>query len=705
MIAAHVIQRRRFNQGRGGWNPTQGCYNALCLGVISGGAVAVFQGCWRFFLLNSEDAPVFIMVGVTQMAPFAKRLSQRTQPPYSTYIAIGRRFFESGVSVWIVAIALPVFTAGLAPGSAVGVLDHYFSHGNTRAVEGAAGESRNLQTLRSTLTQIMPRLVITLGRGLALVMCVGIGLPLAMGYGRQQWHVLARYLVAIILIPAYRTATAIDVSLTTGVGSGAAEGWTRTLLQMAGWDTDSEAAELQVVLNNTSEGMRVAHAYRVHMWGPWGPVVNFLAPLMMYQGARLWSERGTTTMGTHALGCMVVELFLQYTCSTYALAQTYSKGSRPLLLGGVYVSLVLSLAVTFYIWYRSRQRHSSAVMGRRAHARGGGACSSGEGGGNSEELRVALEHNGVPTKGIPAVFLSPGRMETIIAAVSVGAFTVFVALSGAGITRPCKTLVPQLVFLLSTLAAYVLQRLWHQADAWAAQKASEGKYGNVAEMSGATVQMRVARNVGRGARLAKALLAGVGTVTVWSVWQMWGMADPSLIMLMLVPHLWLAAVLALALAVPAHPTDFCNPQHSAPSLAVLQRYIFVSGARFYPIVHAARALGTAALFPGNVLTADTMFMLQEPTTFMASFCVASAVVACIGVHCSVSQVELLCQLGVMGAVVFPLTAHISRDNGGVLHVAIVHVLLAAGALLWRRRLRAAKDEYLGVHGGGGMRDH
>ena len=361
MIAAHVIQRHRFNKGRGGWNPTQGCYNALCLGIISGGAVAVFQGCWRFSLLNSEDAPVFIMVGVTQMAPFAKRLAERTQPPYSTYIAIGRRFFESGVAVWIVAIALPVFTAGLAPGSAVG------------AVEGAAGKRKNLQTLRSTLTQIMPRLVVSLGRTAALVMCVGIGLPLALGYGRQQWHLLARNLVAIILIPAYRTATAIDVSLTTGVGSGAAEGWTRTLLQMVGWDTDSEAAEHQVALNNTSESMRVAHAYRVHMWGPWGPLVNFLAPLIAYRGARLWSERGTTTMGMHALGCMVMELFLQYTCSTYALAQTYSKDSRPLLLGGVYVSFVGSLAVTFYIWYRSRQRHSKiAVVGRRAHARGGG---------------------------------------------------------------------------------------------------------------------------------------------------------------------------------------------------------------------------------------------------------------------------------------------------------------------------------------------
>lgn len=298
---------------------------------------------------------------------------------------------------------------------------------------------------------------------------------------------------------------------------------------------------------------------------------------------------------------------------------------------------------------------------------------------------------------------------------------------------PRRARAAPLVCLLGSLAACAVSVLWQWADARTAQLADEEREGGGAanaawsSIDPITLKRRTSSDTTSGAadtppgrpgrsgawpgalvallsvRQGATLVSCVGgacfTVSAWVLFQMAGNMDAAVLLLVLVPVLWLAAVLAVAEAVPSHVTPFVNPKHTTRSLAALRHTIYAWGVRLFPAVHAVRAIGTKLVYPKHAFTADVAFMLQDPATGVASFVAVSAMVACISVHCGLSRAELCAQLGILGFVVFPQVSATaspaaSWKGGGILDsipritvgVALAHVAMAALFWGWQNRI-------------------
>ena len=452
--------------------------------------------------------------------------------------------------------------------------------------------------------------------------------------------------------------------------------------------------------------------------------INTFRPLHLYRGSRFWSESGTETGHIFSLAEQVQECFYIAAMMGHAVHQFPADDHI------LHVSMLVACFLPFFavasIWYRKRHQHQHTVY------------SSSRAPAPQTPLSLNLESNGVPRGGIRAFLGAPGRPEAILAILHIGLFVLCVGLSAGGVTASdsrfdggsgtdpdnnphwfgftvrgvVRHLEPQLIMLLGNLATFLLQLLWRRAEAQtgrhlhdadgeklqlakgkrkgrrggdtssssSSSSSSSGSSGSSKTRESPSVAMR---SVKQSAILAKILFAGVCTVTVWVPMQLLGSVDVSVLILILVPVIWVGLVLAVVHAVPEHVTPFVNPQHHRVSLRMMRRSIYVGGARLYPVVHASRALGTKLIFPSNAFTADAVFMLQEPSACVASFCVASGLVACICVHCGLSRIELFAQLGFMALVVFPLTC---ADAPIVAAVAFGHALMAVGFVVHQKRL-------------------
>ena len=70
MLLVHIIQRWRFDGGRGGWNPTHRFINVIYIFHLLDGPYWMSYGTWRLLFLDDPAGPAMIATGVAMAAPY-----------------------------------------------------------------------------------------------------------------------------------------------------------------------------------------------------------------------------------------------------------------------------------------------------------------------------------------------------------------------------------------------------------------------------------------------------------------------------------------------------------------------------------------------------------------------------------------------------------------------------------------------------------
>lgn len=546
-------------------------------------------------------------------------------------------------------------------------------------------------------------LVLLLERISVVVFYAGVVFPVISGYGGEQVHILARrcngaqlsllwgFVAALCVAWYFRWEVPLAAQITatraarlatgdsSGGGAGGDGGGPMAFLSAAREQTDQGRSPLMV------GGALMEHVrFRAFQLC----LLCILRPLQLYRGPRPWNLGGTKTMFLHSLQETTQETLFIFAAILHCVYQ-FPAGKAHVLVRCVSVAGAVALLAPFAIWYWKRKvrfgegekrRTGGSTPGDDVPSTPNAECVSSD---PLDHRRELLERNGMPKGGLRAFFGAPGRPELVLVVLHVSQFVGFSLLSNANITAPHSTIVNQLVFLLAHLATYALGNVWCRADAWAAQRA--------ADESRDPPYLPPKPSARQGKSLAQLLCVGICTVVAWVVLQLGSKMDAAFLLLVLVPVLWVGAVLAVAQQVPTHLTLFCNPAHSVRSLSAMRRFIYSSGARLYPAVHVARALGTKILHgPGsNAFIADAAFMLEEPSACVASFCTVSVMVACMCVHGGLSRLEVIFHLGVMALVVFPLTFAQSHGDDFLAirkTVVWVHVVIGVVVLVCKEKL-------------------
>jgi hypothetical protein len=113
--------------------------------------------------------------------------------------------------------------------------------------------------------------------------------------------------------------------------------------------------------------------------------------------------------------------------------------------------------------------------------------------------------------------------------------------------------------------------------------------------------------------------------------------DLPTLFLVLLPGIWLGTILSLVLL-----------------NSGLQRQLYLCGARLFCAVHLVRAVGTYLVL-GLPLYPDRSYIAADCMTFVASYCLSSAMISLIYFHLDLSILELAAQLIVLGGLLFPAT--------------------------------------------------